>query len=71
MKSLCLALEKSHLPVPSASLDEPRLGLHWASSRLQMLAFSAESRQAVASPGPTLASMVTPTFSAMLLFLII
>jgi hypothetical protein len=71
MKSLCLALEKRLSPVSSAPLDEPRLGLHWASWMLQMLALSAESRQAVASPGPLLAPVMTAAFLAMLLFLIV
>jgi hypothetical protein len=36
-----------------------------------MLALSAESRQAVVSPAPLLAPVMTQTFSAMLLLLII
>jgi hypothetical protein len=71
MKSLYLALEKSASPVSSTPLDEPCLGLHWASWRLQMLVLSTESRQAVASPGPLLALVMMLTFTAMLLLLIV
>jgi hypothetical protein len=53
------------------TVDEPRLGLYWARWMLQMLALFAESRETVASPGPLLAPVMTATFPAMLLFLII